>query len=140
MLPKLADGGSVTLTVSGCSMHPMLRHRQDSVQLRSAEHFRKGDLIFYRREDGSFVLHRIVRVVAPGEFICCGDNQYEPESVAQNQVFAKMTAFTRKGKAYSEDSPGYRIYVAAWVAAFPVRRPILALRRRVGNLRRKLSK
>lgn len=140
MAPKLAQGGSVSVTVSGYSMHPMLRHRQDTVQLQAAEHYGKGDLIFYRREDGHFVLHRIVRVVDPGEYVCCGDNQYEPEAVKAEQVIAKMTCFTRAGKVYPAEHKGYRAYVAAWVWLFPVRRPILALRRALGNLRGKTEK
>ena len=62
MLPQLSRGGTVQLTVSGNSMYPMLRSRQDTVVLRKDEHLRRGDLIFFRREDGSFVLPRIIRV------------------------------------------------------------------------------
>ncbi len=138
MLPQLEGGGSVRLTVSGSSMHPMLRHRLDTVVLKACDAVARGDLIFYRREDGRFVLHRIVRVKMAEEFVCSGDNQYEPERVMRQQVIAKMTEFTRAGKVYRADHAGYRLYVAIWVWMFPVRRPFLAVRRMLGKLRRKL--
>ena len=137
MGPQLAQGGSVQLTVSGCSMYPMLRHREDTVNLRETTDLKQGDLILFRREDGSFVLHRIIRAEEDG-WICCGDNQHVPEPVGRQQVLAKMTEFIRKGKAYSASHPGYKVYVAVWVWLFPVRRPLLAVRRFLGGLRRKL--
>lgn len=140
MLPQLEGGGSVRLTVSGNSMHPMLRHRLDTVVLQACEELKWGDLIFYRRENGHFVLHRIVRVKTAEEFVCCGDNQFEPEPVMRQQTIAKMTEFTRAGKTYRADHAGYKLYVWLWVWLFPVRRPLFAVRRCLGKLRMKLAK
>ena len=140
MLPQLTQGGSVQLTVSGCSMYPMLRDRMDTVVLREDPDLRRGDLILFRRENGSFVLHRIVRVQNADCWIVCGDNQHEPEVVTRTQVLAKMTEFVRKGKTYRTSHPGYKAYVAVWIWLFPIRRQLLALRRFLGRLRRKMRK
>ena len=140
MLPQLSQGGTVRLTVSGCSMHPMLRSRRDTVVLREDADLRKGDLILFRREDGSFVLHRIVRVKNADQWIVCGDNQYEPEIVERDQVLAKMTEFIRGGKTFRAEHPGYKAYVAIWVWLFPVRRPLLAMRRFCGRIVRKMKR
>lgn len=140
MLPKLSQGGSVQLTVSGCSMYPMLRDRKDAVVLREDPDLRRGDVILFRREDGSFVLHRIVRVKDKDTWTVCGDNQYIPETVTRQQVVAKMTEFVRAGRSCSASHAGYKAYAAVWGWLFPVRRPLLAARRSLGKLRRKMKK
>lgn len=138
---QLENGGNANLVVTGSSMHPMLRHRRDTVHLVPMNRKpKKGDLILYRRDCGKYILHRIVSKVRDGKFICSGDNQWEKESVCSGQIVALVQGFTRKGKAYAENNLGYRLYVAAWVAMMPIRRPILALRRRLGKLRTKLKK
>ena len=35
-----------------------------------------GDIPLYRRNDGAFVLHRVVGIKENGEYIMCGDNQF----------------------------------------------------------------
>ena len=138
---QLQKGGHASLTVTGNSMYPMLRHRRDMVYLQPADPVqKKGDLILYQREEGSYILHRIVRCKAPGEYICSGDNQWEPEAVSQGQVIAKVYAFRRKGKEYQHKSRSYRLYVWIWVALFPVRKPIFAMRHFLGRIYRKLAK
>lgn len=136
---QLSHDGTARLNVTGMSMWPMLRNRRDFVTLSPApEACQKGDLILYRRENGQYVLHRIVRKVSADAFICSGDNQWVPEAVSAQQVFAIVTAFCRAGKDYPVTHPGYQRYVRTWVAMFPIRRPILALKNLLLRIRRKL--
>ena len=138
---QLEQGGKAPLQVTGSSMYPMLRDRKDSVILEPiAGALGKGDLIFYHRQNGAYILHRIVKVAGKDTYICCGDNQYEPEQVTGQQVIARVTAFTRKEKTCSVTDPGYRWYVRIWTALFPLRRPLLTLRRKLGKLRRALRR
>lgn len=47
----------------GISMLPLLRQGRDSVALRRVDSpIRRNDILFYRRPDGSFVLHRVKAV------------------------------------------------------------------------------
>lgn len=132
---QLEHGGKASLTVTGCSMMPMLYHRRDCVTLiPAAPRQKKGDIILYRRKNGSYVLHRII-ALSPGGYICCGDNQAEREPVNQEQLIAVVDGFTRKGKAYSLNAFWYRLYKTAWVNLFFLRRYYIALRRRLGRLR-----
>lgn len=136
---QLTHDGTAQLNVTGMSMWPMLSNRRDFVTLSPAPQIcQKGDLILYRREDGHYVLHRIVRLVSTDEFICSGDNQWLPETVYARQVFAIVTAFRRAGKEYLVTHPGYQRYVRTWVAMFPIRRPILWVKNKWLLLRRKL--
>lgn len=138
---QLQQGGHASLTVTGNSMQPMLCHRRDTVFLQPAEQkLKKGELILYRREDGSYILHRVVRCTAPDQYICSGDNQWEPEAVSHQQVIARVYGFRRKGKTYAISSRGYRFYVWLWVWIFPVRRPVFAARRLLGRLRKVIKK
>ncbi len=132
--------GRANLMVTGSSMLPMLRHRQDSVMLIPAgEKQQVGDVIFYRRKSGQYILHRII-AQTPGGYICCGDNQFERETVKQAQVIAVVDAFVRKGKQYTCEAPGYRLYRYVWVKLFCMRRGYILFRRILGRLRAKLRR
>ena len=140
ILLQLENGGHARLPVTGYSMRPMLEHRRSAVYLRPVDpRQRKGDLILYRRENGSFVLHRIVKMHPEG-YICSGDNQWEQEFVAHSQLMAVEDGFERRGKTYSHDHPGYGLYRFLWVAFFWLRRPYIGIRRFFGRCMRALKK
>ena len=134
---SLAQGKTVRLTPKGTSMLPMLRPDRDSVELSPITgRLRKYDLPLYQRRDGSFVLHRIVRV---GEnYTCRGDHQYVDElGIEQTQLIALVTAFVRSGKLHRVDSLPYQLYCRLWVGSCGlrrfVRRCIRFLHRRLGG-------
>lgn len=134
---QMESGGIARLVVTGSSMHPTLRHRKDAVFLRPVEReLRRGDLILYRRKNGRFVLHRIISRPNGDMFFCAGDNQWQKERVTTAQVLGVTDGFIRDGKIYSEDNRGYRLWVNLWLFLFPLRRPVLTLRRFLGRIRR----
>lgn len=140
LMLQLQNGGHAHLTVTGCSMQPMLCHRRDTVELIPVSKKQKaGDVILYRRENGQYVLHRIIAETEDG-YICCGDNQAMREPVAHGQLLAVVDGFVRKGKRHTVEDPGYRLYTAVWVKLFLLRKHYIALRRCLGRLRRKLGK
>lgn len=132
----LASGQSFSFSPRGTSMLPMLRQGIDSVTLSPLpEKLKKYDLPLYRRDNGQYVLHRIV---AAGEtYTCMGDNQFDPEpGLRQDQMIALVTAFTRGGRTVSAKDPVYRIYCRLWHYSRPVRR---FARRVKSRLRRMLK-
>lgn len=136
---QLKTGGKANLTVTGNSMLPMLHHRKDSVMLVPVEDKQNiGQVILYRRENGRYVLHRII-AVTPDGYVCCGDNQFEKEPVAHRQLIASVVSFTRKGKLYDCSALGYRFYTAIWVRGFFLRKTYIKLRRCLGRLRQKIA-
>ena len=136
---QLENGGRATITVTGISMLPMLYNRRDSVTLIPGGKEKLGDVIFYRRDNGQYVLHRIIRLTEDG-YICCGDNQYEKEPVRPEQVIAVVDSFVRKGKLYTHTHFGYRVYTALWVRLFFMRRFYIAVRRWAGRLLSRMKK
>ncbi|MBO5270612.1 MAG: S24/S26 family peptidase [Clostridia bacterium] len=134
---RLAAGQSVKLSPRGVSMRPMLREGLDSVTLsQPPTRLKKYDIPLYLREDGTYVLHRVVRV---GEtYTCIGDNQFVKEhGIPHERVIAVVTAFTRGGKSRSVGAISYRIYCRFWhFTRFP-RRAYRGVIRRVRRLFRK---
>lgn len=132
---QMETAGSAQLTVTGWSMLPMLHNRKDQVTIVPATgEEKRGDLILYRRENGRYVLHRILRKTRDG-FVCCGDNQWLTERISSQQVLALVSGFTRNGKNYHTGHKGYRTYVFWWVALHPVRWAYLGPRRVLGWLK-----
>ena len=109
----LQAGGTVTLTSTGASMMPMLRHGEDTVTLEPAVGvLRINDIVLYRRDNGQFVLHRIVGMDQNGDYILRGDNQLTLEHhVRRQQVIGRLLAFTRKGRRIACTSVRYKAYV-----------------------------
>ena len=130
----LNSGKSVRILPRGISMLPMLRQGIDSVVISPLpQTLKKYDLPLYQRDDGKYILHRIVAV---GETCTCiGDNQFVPEpGVRRDQMIALVTGFYRGEKFHSVTEPGYRFYCRFWHFSRPVRHFI---RRGIGWLRRK---
>ena len=110
MQENLAAGRTVRFSPRGISMLPMLRQGVDCVILSPApEKLRKYDIPFYRRDDGKFILHRVVEV---GEtYTCIGDNQFElEEGVRHDQVIAVVSGFTRGEKEHRVSEWSYQFY------------------------------
>ena len=135
MLACLEQGQEVILTVTGNSMRPFLRHGKDQVVLVRAvpESLMPGDVPFYRRRDGHFVLHRIVArddgehryvlgeaqpgpSVMPGlHYTLLGDAQTTLEpGIEPDQILARAQAFIVRGKRTECDSPAYRRRTLRW--------------------------
>lgn len=119
----LADGGSFTLTVTGTSMYPFILGGRDKVTLSPVtKELKKNDLPFYRRADGAFVLHRIVKVEKDGTYTMCGDHQTQLEKgIRRKQIIAIATEYTRKGKHLTNRNVLYRIYRTVWTWALKAR-------------------
>ena len=95
---RLEAGQQIRFSPKGISMLPMLRDGRDTVVLSPApEYLKKYDLPLYRRDNGTYVLHRVIHV---GEtYTCIGDNQFLYETgVRRDQVIAIVTGFRRDGR------------------------------------------
>jgi len=135
MRETLAAGKSVKFSPRGRSMLPMLREGRDSVVLSPVNGpLEKYDLPLYQRNDGKYILHRIVATgVRDGQLIytCMGDNQLVLEfGVTQEQIIAVVTGFYRGGKLHSVDEKGYKLYCMLWYQA---RRVLRKLKRTLGR-------
>ena len=134
---KLSLGQSVSIFPNGTSMLPMLRQGIDSVILSPLpQKLKKYDLPLYRRDNGQFVLHRIVK--AGDDYTCMGDNQFAKEKgIRYDQMIAVVTGFTRGEKKHSVEEFPYRLYCRLWYHSRHLRH---FWRRGIGFLYRRLHK
>jgi len=121
----LKKQGTLIFTPGGNSMQPLLSHHENPVVLVPVtERLKKGDIPFYKRPDGQYVLHRIVRV-RKTSYDCCGDNQSAIEkNVTDDMILAKMTGFYRGETYISLDEAWVKRYSRRRMASRPLRRLI----------------
>ena len=61
------EGNQVSLLISGSSMAPFLIHHRDTVCFKKPDRaLKEGDIVFYRRANGQYVMHRIRRIRQDG--------------------------------------------------------------------------
>lgn len=117
----LREGGAVKLGVTGNSMYPLFRSGVDEVLLKKKDDFSKYDILFYKRKNGDFVLHRIVKI-KNGALYLAGDFETVTEfPVYKEQVLAVVEGFYRNGRFFSCRNPVYRLYSFFWVLVLPYR-------------------
>lgn len=121
------EGREVSMTISGNSMSPFLVHERDMIYFCSPEReLRKGDMVFYLRDNGQYVMHRIVQVTPQGYDIT-GDAQYVIErNVRRDQIFARITKVKRKGKWIGPGNFWWEFFEHVWIRIIPLRRPLVA--------------
>lgn len=131
----LQELGYAIVPTKGTSMWPLLQEGKSWVQVaaRNGGQLHPSDVILYRRSDGTLVLHRIVRIEAPGVYLLCGDHQWKPEErVRDEQILAVAQVFSRNGHVFQENTGWYRLYRKLWNGNMGLRRCCLALLRLCG--------
>ena len=140
---RLAQGQEVILTITGNSMSPYVRHHRDQVVLVATDPMalQPGDVPLIIRDNGQFVLHRIIERddgtarVCWGRakqypsantelrYVLLGDAQWVTEpDVRPDQIVAVATAFIRKGHRVACGSAAYRRHRLLWHRLLPIRR------------------
>lgn len=121
---QLALGKEVYFSPKGTSMLPVLMPDRDSVILKAPpKKIKKYDLPLYKRENGQFVMHRIVKKSKDGTLTMCGDNQFEREkNIKPQQIIGIVSALYRNGRLIKSSSPIYHLYCVFIVNTQPIRR------------------
>ena len=134
LLPFIEDAfknnTNFTIPITGTSMLPLLVQGRDSVTLKKCNRpLKKGDLPLYRRKDGVFVLHRVVKVENQNTYTMCGDNQFLKEKgITGEQIIGIVTEITRNGKKFSVESKKYQLYVKIGLLLLNIRYPYRRVR------------
>lgn len=114
---------ALPLTISGNSMAPFLVHGRDTVYLsRITRALKPGDVVLYRRTNGSYVLHRIHSL--QGDFYTMAGDAHpgvEP-GIHKNQILAIMTSARRKGKLEKPGTFWWEFFRTVWLRIIPMRR------------------
>lgn len=129
----IESGTDVRFTVTGSSMRPLLTNCRDSVVLTACDplSLKKRQIPLYKRPDGTYVLHRIVKV-RKNSYDMCGDHQWETErDVDKSSVICVVKGFYRNGIYHGCDELPYRLYSFFWTAALPFRKFAFSLHRKL---------
>lgn len=133
----LESGGEFRIYPKGTSMLPLIVQGRDSVTLiKPSGELKKGDIAFYLRENGQYVLHRVVKV-QNGVYAMCGDNQTEIEHGIENkQIIGVASKIYRGDKLITPKKLSYRLYLFIWRSFF-VRRVFFKLRRLKNKIKKR---
>lgn len=108
---QIDNGKSVKFRPGGTSMLPLIRPVDDIVIIKKApKKLKKYDIILYRRENGRFVLHRVVGIKS-GTYIMRGDNQNVLErGIKLEQILAIAEGIYKDSEYISFSGAKYWIY------------------------------
>lgn len=129
----LKQGKETSIVITGNSMVPFLVHGRDEILIAPPDGtWRRGDMAFYRRVNGQYVMHRIYRVNGDGTYAFVGDGQTAIESpIYEQQMFGKITAVKRKDRWIGPGNFWWEFFEHVWIRLVPVRP---AVRRLYGAL------
>ena len=130
-------GDTAELTVTGRSMLPLLLDRVSRVKLKAITEPKRGDMVLYRRDSGTYVLHRLIRCEPDGRYTMCGDGQTRPEpGLRRSQMIAVVESFARRDRWCSCENKLYKLW---WHIHVADRRARSFITRAVGFIKRKLT-
>jgi hypothetical protein len=139
---ELERSGRIIYTNVGDSMMPLLREGRDLmiIEKRPQGRCKKYDAVLYKRPNGRYVMHRILKV-RKDDYVICGDNRWMREfGVPDEWILGVMTGIIRDGKTISVTDRNYRFYVHLWCDFYWVRAAILRVKGRLRIIKRKLKK
>ena len=135
---ELERSGKLVYTTVGTSMNPMIKQDRDlSIIEKPKGRLKKYDVALYKRPNGQYVLHRVVKVLDDG-YVILGDNCVNKEfNIKETQILGVLVYLVRNGKEVDLNSFGYKIYVRARYAHYPVRVIIFRTKRFLRKLIKK---
>ena len=125
----LLKNGSCAFVPSGDSMWPIIKNRGQSVIItKKTNRLKKYDVGFYLRDNGAYVLHRVIEVTDSG-YVMCGDAQFMREQVNEEQVFGVLTGFYVGEKFVDVNCKKYLRKVKRWYRCTLWRKVLVKLHR-----------
>ena len=141
MEEQIENGKTVVFAPNGTSMLPLIRPNTDKVMLKKApEQLKKYDIPLYLRENGQFVLHRVVGLDGDG-YVMCGDNQYRREhGITDGQILAVACGVYKGNDFMQFDGREYMRYCKKQVAKKRIYGGYMKVRGFAGKIKRKIKR
>lgn len=130
------EGETVSMRIVGSSMSPFLIHDRDLITFKAPEReLKKGDMVFFQRESGQYVMHRIY-AVKPDGYYMVGDAQAEIEGpISREQIFAVIIKVRRKDKWMEPGDFWWNFFERVWINIIPLRKVVTVFYSLVYKLR-----
>lgn len=110
----LKENGVLSIVPKGNSMWPFIKNKKNSVIIKSVlEELSIYDVIFYKRESGQEVLHRIIGF-KDDDYIVSGDSLIQREIVKKENVFGVMQGYYKNKKYIDAKDQKYLAKVKKW--------------------------
>ena len=113
---------TVGIPISGNSMAPFLISQRDYVIFQKPNRpLKKGDVVFFQRDSGEYILHRISRIRGNMYYIL-GDAQTQSEGpIRKDQIFGLVTKIRRKNKWIDQKDFWWQFFEKVWIRIIPLR-------------------
>ena len=115
-------------------MMPFLIDRRDQVLIKRIERpLKKGDIAFFQRENGQYIMHRIHFMRKDGrtgenQFYFIGDGQKNIEGpIKETRIFGVITGVLRKVKYLDEHTFTWGFFENIWRYVIPFRPLIIKI-------------
>lgn len=133
---QLAKNGEIRFKPRGTSMLPLLRQGKDEVVVSKFDgELHKYDILFYRRADGDFILHRLIGFDKDKNPVMRGDNQFDKEyGITTSNVIGVVSSVIRNGKRIESGTSQFVLWVfysRIYVCSVAVLRKIRRIFRRI---------
>ncbi len=138
----LNEVGLIVTEFKGTSMNPLLKSGRDKVVIEKPKaRLEKNDIALYKRSCGTYVLHRVYKVM-PSSYIFWGDNQVVLEyGVKDEEVLGVCKGFYKGEKYVDFDKKiGYGFYKFFWCSSLKLRKFFNLFRRAFKKIKRIFSK
>lgn len=138
VLRELAEEGRVvSMLIAGSSMSPFLCHNRDYIYFTKPDReLRRGDMVFYQRDTGQYVMHRIYKRKKDGYYMV-GDAQTQIEGpLRRDQIFARIIKVKRKGRIIEPGNFWWEFFEHVWIRIIPMRKVIEKLYSLLGQKHR----
>ena len=138
---ELLSGKPIITQTKGVSMRPLLLEGKSYVVVESVNRdLQVGDLPLFIRSDGSYIIHRLVKIEG-NRYYTLGDNCFNGEVSTREQIIGVVKEINRKGVLFSVNNKKYLRYSSFWMKTSAIRIFILRtkykLRRLIKGLLRK---
>lgn len=133
----IAREGHLVFTNVGTSMMPLLRQGQDLMVIvqKPDGRLKRYDIPLYKRDNGKYVLHRILKV-RPNDYVLCGDNQWRCETgITDRHIIGVLQAVVRNGKTIPITDWRMKLYAHLWCDFFHIR----SLRFQIRDLKKRIN-
>ncbi len=109
---EIQNNGYIAYTNRGDSMMPLIRENRDILVIKKIEApLKKNDAVLFKRENGAYVLHRIIKKCGDGVFLIGGDNRWFAEKIPEDWIIGVLTEVIRDGKHITADSAENKKYL-----------------------------
>ena len=123
---ELAEKGRIVYPNVGVSMRPLIRQGKDVMIIeRPNGRLKRYDAALYKRRNGTYIMHRVLRV-REKDYVICGDNCIKREyGITDDHIIGVLTGVIRGGKEIKATDRSYRIYAHLWCDFFYIKVAVL---------------